>query len=74
MSNTQRWIQFGWGPQNPEFREIHPNILTEKHLSKDRKSMRPKNHRFCPLVKNSRYNLQRKNEQIALKEHLSMIE
>jgi hypothetical protein len=67
MSDTRRWVQPGWGPDHPAWH--YPDVKTVKHQSRDRRSRQArKNHKFIKGLKNSRHNLQRKLEQLQLKE------
>ncbi len=72
MSDTQRKVQDGWGPGNPVFDRMYPQIITVKHQTKDRKP-RPKGHSFRSALRNSLHNLRRKNDQLSLRENLETI-
>jgi hypothetical protein len=71
MSNTTRAVQYGWGPGNPEFDEWNAHrpekqqCKSVKHQTADRPPFGKqggKFGRFTKGLKNSRYNLQRKND------------
>jgi hypothetical protein len=73
MSDTRRWTMPGWGLGDSWFRQIFPNIKSDKHQKRDRESGRRKaNHRksFRSGDTRSRYQLTQDQEQQDLKEML----
>ena len=66
MSDTIRWVQ--WGHDGWTSKKGLPR--SKKHQMKDRGSLRPK-HQFSKGMRNSLYNLERKNEELSEKESLS---
>lgn len=63
-----RWTQPGWGPDNPDW--IFGNI-SKKMQKRDRKP-RPKIDKFTKGMKNNRYNLLKKVDELRLKEELEL--
>ena len=66
MSDTKRYIRHN---------TVINEILTEKYQSRDQScwlDAMSKNHRYTKHGKNSHYNLEQKNEKLALKEHLDI--
>jgi len=72
MSNTQRAVTPGWSPGNAEFDRWNATcsetkqVKSAKHQARDRKGKGKqggKFGRFSSRNSNSKYNLQRKNEQ-----------
>lgn len=71
MSDTKRNPTPGWNPANPDWCS---GEMTEKYQFKDKSAGKykfSKNHRFMLGTKNSKYNLEQKNEQLSLQEHLT---
>lgn len=66
MSDTRRYVQPGWGPSHPKWygSEISPKEQARDHRGVSLK----KTHRFSNYGRNTRYNLQRKNEALAERE------
>jgi hypothetical protein len=73
MSNTKRDVTPGWNPSDPHW--CYGN-MTEKYQARDRsegKCKSSKNHRFTKGIKNTKYNLQQKIEDLSLEEELSLV-
>ena len=77
MSDTRRHCdpEWKWAPGVPEFDELFGDkIFSRKHQEKDRRSKEAaKSHKFVKGRKNSRYNLQRKAEEVNLKEQMENV-
>jgi len=74
MSRTIRAVDHGWEPGDPEFdkwnssRPANKQCQSKKHQCSDRKGRGKeggKHGRFCNHLKNSKYNLLRKNDNLA---------
>ena len=72
MSDTRRHVQVGWNPTHPRWPF---GSMTQKYQEKDRPSHNNSSrHRFCNLVKNSKYNLERKIDELRYFEALKQNE
>jgi hypothetical protein len=78
MSNTTRKVDHGWAPGTEAFdkwnatRPEKKQIKSVKHQTRDRQPkgrQGGKDGRFIKGVRNSRWNLLRKNENLATKEN-----
>ncbi len=84
MSDTRRYVDWGWEPGDPEFdrwqnhQPEHKKIRSKKHQTKDRRPVgRRKYHRFVNglgAVKNSRGNLQEKIYEMKFKEEVDLFD
>ncbi len=74
MSRTYRHVQPGWGPGNPDFDSLFPNIRTSNHQRRDRPGSTTFRtmHRFSKHGKNSTYNLLQKIDKLREQEARSL--
>lgn len=70
MSDTRRYITPGWNPSHPNW---HYDEMTEKHQARDKSAHKStKNHRFSKGIRNSKYNLEQKIDDLKFKEELDI--